>query len=94
MVSEMPGDRVDHASHGVTSVEQGGRTFEHLDPFQIRRIDGLAVIARLGGQGTDSNPILHDQNPVSFKATQDGTGTSGTEAAFGHPRLAVQDLAD
>ena len=78
-------DGVDCAAHGIAAVEQGRRPLDDFQPLQLRRIDHLSVVARLGRKRTRSDAVFHDQHPVPVKTPHDGPGGTRSEAALGNP---------
>ena len=84
---------IHHTSDGIAAVEQGRGAFEDLEPLQAGGIEGLTVIAGLGGQGTDPDPILHHQDTVTVKAADYWTRAARPETSLGHTGSAVQNVA-
>ena len=78
-------DGIDGAAHGIAAVEQGRRSLDDFQPLQLRGIDHLAVIARLGRKRTCSDAVFHDQHPVPVKTPHDRPGGARSEAALGNP---------
>ena len=78
-------DGIDGAAHRIAAVEQGGRSLDDLQPLQLRGIDQLAVIARLGRKSACPDAVFHDQHPVSVKTAHDRPGGARSEAALGNP---------
>ena len=78
-------DGVDGAAHGIAAVEQGRRALDDLQPLQLRGIDHLTVIARLGRKRTGPDAVFHDQHPVPVKPPYDRPGGAWSEAALGDP---------
>ena len=78
-------DGIDGAAHGIAAVEQGRRSLDDFQPLQLRGIDQLAVIARLGRKRTCPDAVFHDQHPVPVKTPHDRPGGARSEAALGNP---------
>ena len=78
-------DGIDGAAHGIAAVEQGGRSLDDLQPLQLRGIDQLAVIARLGRKRACPDAVFHDQHPVPVETAHDRPRGARSEAALGNP---------
>ncbi len=52
------------------------------------------MVARLAGEVSGPDPVLHDQHAISVEAPHDRPAGTGTKAPLGDPRLVLENFAE